>query len=181
MHSDAFLLNLEKERREEKLKYFRWPSSRFLKGENWGETKIIRCREMALYQSSKIRVRRRRAEKISKKNHTALMWEQTQLSSTDPLILLIHPFYVINGKEKRQILFSYVSIVVFLWYTIYVQIWTHTHTHTHTHTYIYIHTHTHPHTHTHIYIHILHQRKSWGKKPQIYFKLGCLYPCLFGM
>ena len=45
------------------------------------------------------------------------MCVQTQPSSTLFLTLPIHAFSVIKRKEKKQIIFSHISMVVFLCYT----------------------------------------------------------------
>ena len=48
------------------------------------------------------------------------VWVQTQLSSTLSY-LPIRTFQVIKGKEKKQITFSYISVVIFLCYITYME------------------------------------------------------------
>ena len=49
---------------------------------------------------------KQKAREVSQNNHTIA-----------PMCVQIHIFQVIKGKEKKQIIFLYISIVVFLCYT----------------------------------------------------------------
>ena len=84
------------QRHKEKLRCFnalRWPSKSLAKVEN--EVKVVHRRSVQF----------------------APVFMQTQLSLTLSLTQPIHAFWVIKGKEKKQIIFLYISVVVFLCYT----------------------------------------------------------------
>ena len=100
-------------------KLLRWPCMRLAKIEKQGETKMIRCLEVALYQSSESSEWRRKKRfscrfiprplcgcKLSR-FHLCLS------HSTHTYIL----GYKKTRKEKKQTIFLYISIVVVLCYT----------------------------------------------------------------
>ena len=60
--------------------------------------------------------RRKKREGISLKIHSLALVYAVQRSSTFSY-LPVHTFGVLKGKEKKQIIFLYISVVVLLWYT----------------------------------------------------------------
>ena len=74
------------------------------------ETKMIQCFEIAMYQFRESRTEKKR---FTEDLYLAPVCA-SQPSSTFSLTLPIHTFRVIKGKEKRQIIFLYISVVVFL-------------------------------------------------------------------
>ena len=119
-----------KSRNESKLRWFgalRWPFMRLAKAKKRGETKMIRCLEIALCQTRECREARRnwfnalrwpfisltKAERrrSSSLRDSYLAPECTsQPSSTLSLILPQRTFRVIKGKEKKQIIFLYITV-----------------------------------------------------------------------
>ena len=96
---------------------------RLVKIEKWGETKMIRRFEVALYQSRESRERKGSGftEEPKRRSCVCLLLSHLRLSLTLPR----RTFQVIKGKEKKQIIFLYISVVIFFYYTI----------HSYTHTY----------------------------------------------
>ena len=83
-----------------------------MKVEKRGGTKMIRCLEVALYQTRESRERRRKAEEFSSQICTSsTVCVNTAIFFS--LTLPIRTFRVIKWKENKQILFLYIGVVIF--------------------------------------------------------------------
>ena len=103
---------------KDKLKSFdllKWLYTRILKVEKLIESKMFRCLEIALYQSSVSRERSRKAKEVSLQIRTSAPCVCVHLGRLRlSLTLTILSFCLWKGKEKRQILISYIRVTVFL-------------------------------------------------------------------
>ena len=88
---------------------------RLVKVEKGGETEMIQCIEMALYQSHKGRMKNKQFTEDPYSYPTSCMYKFRHLQPS--LTLPIPTFQVIKGKKKKQIIFLYIIIFVFLCYT----------------------------------------------------------------